>query len=41
VRQVSPNVMMLEISALTGEGLENWYDWIRRQVAVARQSAFV
>jgi len=40
VRQVNPHVMILEISALTGEGLENWYDWIRRQAAAARQSAF-
>ena len=41
VRQVNPDVTVLEISALTGEGLENWYDWIRHQAAAVRQSAFV
>jgi len=36
VRQVNPDATMLEISARTGEGLEEWYAWIRSQVVAAR-----
>jgi hydrogenase nickel incorporation protein HypB len=40
VRRVNPDVAMLGISARTGEGLEDWYAWIRSQVVAARQFAF-
>src|SRR5271166_4679376 len=36
VRQVNPDATMLEISARTGEGLEEWYAWNRSQVVAAR-----
>ncbi|MGK7930321.1 MAG: hydrogenase nickel incorporation protein HypB [Microcystaceae cyanobacterium] len=28
-RQVNPNIKIFQVSALTGEGLSNWYDWIK------------
>ena len=41
LRQVNPEATMLEVSARTGEGLADWYAWIRSQVVAARQFAFV
>jgi hydrogenase nickel incorporation protein HypB len=41
VRQVNPEVTVLQVSARTGEGLEDWYAWIRSQALAARQFAFV
>lgn len=32
-RQVNPNIGVLTVSALTGEGLEQWYAWIEAQRA--------
>lgn len=32
VRQMNPNVTMIPVSAKTGEGLETWFAWIRKQV---------
>ncbi len=32
VRQMNPNVTMIPVSAKTGEGLETWFGWIRKQV---------
>ena len=32
VRQMNPNVTMVPVSAKTGEGLETWFAWIRKQV---------
>ena len=30
-RQVNPHIRVFQVSALSGDGLEEWYDWIRRQ----------
>jgi hydrogenase nickel incorporation protein HypB len=30
-RQVNPHIRVIQVSALRGDGLEEWYDWIRRQ----------
>ena len=30
-RQVNPNLTVFQLSATTGEGLEPWYEWVRRQ----------
>jgi hydrogenase nickel incorporation protein HypB len=30
-RQVNPHIRVFQVSALRGDGLEEWYDWIRRQ----------
>ena len=32
-REVNPAIEMLTLSARTGEGLEGWYDWLRREAA--------
>ena len=32
-REVNPAIEMLTLSARTGEGLETWYDWLRREAA--------
>ncbi len=29
VRQVNPNVTIIPVSAKTGEGLENWFQWVQ------------
>ena len=32
-RRVNPEIDLLEISAITGEGLDRWYDWLARGIA--------
>jgi hydrogenase nickel incorporation protein HypB len=41
VRQVNPEMTILEISARIGEGIEDWYGWIHSQVVAARQFALL
>ncbi|MEM1264163.1 MAG: hydrogenase nickel incorporation protein HypB [Pseudomonadota bacterium] len=31
-REVNPNILIFQVSATTGEGLENWYDWLSAQM---------
>jgi hydrogenase nickel incorporation protein HypB len=33
---VNPNLVVFEVSCLTGQGLEGWYNWIRTQLAAKR-----
>jgi len=40
VRRVNPEAAICKISARTGEGLSDWYSWLRREAALARQAAF-
>jgi len=40
VRQVNPALAVIQTSALRGDGLTEWYDWVRAQVPT-RQSAAV
>jgi hydrogenase nickel incorporation protein HypB len=40
VRQVNPEAIILQMSSRSGAGSAHWYDWLRRQLAAARQSAF-
>ena len=40
-RAVNPDVSLLQVSARTGEGLDTWYEWLRRELAAAREAAFV
>ncbi len=35
-RKVNPDVVVLCLSARTGEGLDGWYDWLRQQSAEAK-----
>jgi hydrogenase nickel incorporation protein HypB len=37
VHQVNPSIHVLEVSALRGDGLAGWYDWLREQVAQRAQ----
>ena len=30
-RQVNPNIRIISVSATRGEGLSEWYDWLRSQ----------
>jgi hydrogenase nickel incorporation protein HypB len=39
-RQVNPDILALRLSARTGEGLDQWYQWIRGELAAAREAAF-
>lgn len=32
VRQINPHVTLIPLSAKTGEGLETWFAWLRKQV---------
>jgi hydrogenase nickel incorporation protein HypB len=38
-QQVNPNIITLQLSALTGEGLGAWYDWLHQEIASARAGA--
>jgi hydrogenase nickel incorporation protein HypB len=40
VQQVNPKATILQVSSRTGKGMAGWYDWVRAQLAIARQSAF-
>ncbi|MGB6300111.1 MAG: hydrogenase nickel incorporation protein HypB [Rivularia sp. (in: cyanobacteria)] len=31
-REVNPNIQIFQLSALTGEGLDDWYGWLQMQV---------
>jgi hydrogenase nickel incorporation protein HypB len=31
LRRVSPGALMLQLSATTGQGMQGWYDWLRRR----------
>jgi hydrogenase nickel incorporation protein HypB len=39
VRQMSPHVTIIAVSAKTGEGLEAWFDWVRSQIYHLSKSA--
>jgi hydrogenase nickel incorporation protein HypB len=32
VRKTSPSALMLQVSAATGAGMQEWYDWLRRRI---------
>lgn len=34
--EVNPSILVLQVSARTGEGMEQWYDWLRQEFAAAR-----
>lgn len=38
---VSPEIKVLTISARTGEGLGDWYHWLREQHQAAREAVLV
>jgi hydrogenase nickel incorporation protein HypB len=40
-RAVNPDILVLPVSARSGEGLDGWYDWLRRELAIARVAAML
>jgi hydrogenase nickel incorporation protein HypB len=38
--EVNPALSMLTVSARSGEGMGQWYDWLRREWAAAGEAAF-
>jgi hydrogenase nickel incorporation protein HypB len=40
LKQVNPTALVLQLSARTGQGIGDWYDWLRKQWAEAREAAF-
>ena len=39
-RQINPDISILQLSARTGEGMAQWYDWLRREWTAAGEAAF-
>jgi hydrogenase nickel incorporation protein HypB len=39
-RQVNPTIEVVQLSARSGEGLEDWYGWIRRQGELLKETMF-
>jgi hydrogenase nickel incorporation protein HypB len=39
-REVNPDITVLQVSARSGEGLADWYGWLRREIGRAREGAF-
>jgi hydrogenase nickel incorporation protein HypB len=39
--KVNPHITVLRLSARTGEGLDAWYSWLRRESAQAREAALI
>jgi hydrogenase nickel incorporation protein HypB len=37
LRKVTPQAMMLQLSATTGQGMDGWYDWLRRRAPAPRE----
>ncbi len=37
-RQINPDIRVFQVSAVTGEGLVDWYAWLRQQVAAGTQA---
>jgi hydrogenase nickel incorporation protein HypB len=40
VTKINPDAAILQVSARSGQGMTEWYDWLRNQFAAAQQSAF-
>lgn len=37
-REVNPDMTVIQVSVRTGEGLDTWYNWLRTEMAVAREA---
>jgi hydrogenase nickel incorporation protein HypB len=40
-RAVNPDIVVLRVSARSGEGLDTWYDWLRGERAAARAATLI
>jgi len=39
-REVNPGIMVLQVSARSGEGMAEWYGWLRHEIGKAGAAAF-
>jgi hydrogenase nickel incorporation protein HypB len=39
-REINPDMSVLRLSARTGEGMGQWYDWLRCEWMAASEAAF-
>jgi len=39
-RQVNPDIAVYQLSARTGDGLDAWYEWLRRELGARQAAAF-
>ena len=39
-RIVNPDIVVLRVSARTGEGMTEWYQWLRNEAVAVRESAY-
>jgi len=37
LRKVTPDALLLQVSATTGDGMHGWYDWLRRRTPVPHE----
>jgi hydrogenase nickel incorporation protein HypB len=37
LRKVAPDALFLQVSATTGDGMQTWFDWLRRRAPVPRE----
>jgi hydrogenase nickel incorporation protein HypB len=37
LRKVSPDALLLQVSATTGDGMQDWFDWLRRRTPVPHE----
>ena len=40
LRQVNPEAALLSVSARAGDGLTQWYDWLRRELVTVKLGLF-
>jgi hydrogenase nickel incorporation protein HypB len=40
-RAVNPDIVVLQVSARTGDGLQTWYGWLHEQRAAARAAMLI
>jgi hydrogenase nickel incorporation protein HypB len=36
LRRAAPDALLLQVSATTGDGIQAWYEWLRRRVPAPR-----
>jgi hydrogenase nickel incorporation protein HypB len=39
-REVNPDIKVFQVSARNGDGLEDWYGWLRNEISKSREAAF-
>ena len=39
-REVNPSIRVFQVSARSGDGLQDWYGWLRGEIGKSREAAF-